>query len=110
MLQDEKRSPGPWPQTRWAPIVIVVALAGGAAVGEIHNHIALGLFVLLIGLGSFWSAARMNQQRLESERYTRGPGWWLGWLISKTSVPFARGFYIVLGIGICALGILGLLD
>jgi hypothetical protein len=51
----------------------------------------------------------MNSQRLADERYMRGPGWMLGWLISKTSVPFARAFYIVLGIGICALGILVLI-
>jgi hypothetical protein len=35
----------------------------------------------------------------------RGPGWFIGWLISKTSVPFARAFYVVLGIGICGLGV-----
>jgi hypothetical protein len=50
----------------------------------------------------------MNEQRLHEERYTRGPGWWIGWLISKTSVGFARGFHIVLGVGICALGVAGL--
>lgn len=110
MWQDEKRTPGPWPQTRWAPIVVVGAIAAGAAVGAIHNHIALGLFVVLIGLGSFWTASRMNQQRLEGERYTRGPGWWLGWLISKTSVPVARSAYIVMGIGICLLGIVCIVD
>jgi uncharacterized membrane protein YhaH (DUF805 family) len=110
MWQDEKRSPGPWPQTRWAPIVVVLALIAGAAVGKIHSHVALGIFVLLIGLGAFWVAARMNQQRLADERYSRGPGWWLGWLISKTSVPVARGAYIVMGIGICALGLFSIVD
>jgi hypothetical protein len=70
----------------------------------------IGSFVVLIGLGSFWAASRMNQQRLADERYTRGPGWWLGWLISKTNVSIARGIYIVMGIGICALGVLGIVD
>jgi hypothetical protein len=106
--QDEKRSPGPWPQTRWAPIIVVLALGAAAAVGEIHSHVALGIFVLLIGLGAFWAAARMDQHRLQNERYTRGPGWWLGWLISKTNIPIARGIYILMGIGICTLGILSI--
>ncbi len=105
MWQDEKRSPGPWPQTRWAPIVVVLALIGGALVAKIHNHVALGIFVLAIGLGAFWSAARMNQQKLHQERYMRGSGWWVGVLLAKTNVPFARGFYVLLGGAICALGV-----
>ncbi|MGA9285251.1 MAG: hypothetical protein WBV85_07395 [Solirubrobacteraceae bacterium] len=86
----------------------MLAIAAGAAVGEIHNHVALGIFVLLIGLGALWVAARMDQGRLQDERYSRGPGWWLGLLISKTNVPVARGIYILMGLGICALGILSI--
>jgi hypothetical protein len=76
-----------------------------------HNlpKAALGVFVIPIGLSAFWVAARMNNARLAEQRNTRGPGWWMGWLISKTSVGFARGFYIALGIGICALGLAELL-
>ena len=52
----------------------------------------------------------MNQHQLQDERYSRGPGWWLGLLISKTNVPVARAIYILMGIGICALGILSIID
>jgi hypothetical protein len=77
-----------------------------------QHHIpktALGIFVILVGLSGFYVAAKMDHKRLADERYMRGPGWWLGWLISKTSVGFARCFHIVLGIGICALGVAELL-
>jgi uncharacterized membrane protein YhaH (DUF805 family) len=104
MWQDEKRRPGPLPQTRWLPLVLVLLVVVGLAVKQVHG-VLLAIFVILIGLGSFYAAAQMNIHRLEDERYSRGPGWWLGVLLSKTSVGFARSFYVVLGIGICALGI-----
>ena len=107
LWKDERRSPGYWPQGRRKPIAIValaiVALGARFVIGVLTTT-ELGAFVVLIGLSSFWVAIKMDQKRLEDERYSRGPGWMIGWLISKTSVPFARGFYIVLGIGICALG------
>jgi hypothetical protein len=71
--------------------VVAVALAVAAAVGEIHNHVAIGIFVLLIWLSAFWVAARMNQHRLRNERYSRGPGLWLGLLISKTTSSLLVG-------------------
>jgi hypothetical protein len=111
--KDEKRSPGYLPQGRRRPLAILALFAFWVLWRVFAQHhipkTALGIFVILIGLGSFYGAAKMNQKRLGEERYTRGPGWWLGWLISKTSVGFARAFYIVLGIGICALGIVELL-
>ena len=107
LWKDERRSPGYWPQGRRKPIAVValaiVALGARFVVGVLTRD-ELGAFVILIGLGSFWAAMKMDQKRLEDERYSRGPGWFIGWLISKTSVPVARVFYIVLGIGICALG------
>jgi uncharacterized membrane protein YfcA len=111
--KDEKRSPGYLPQGRRRPLALLAVVAFGVLWRVfLHHHIpktALGVFVILVGLGSFYGAAKMNQKRLAEERYVRGPGWWLGWLISKTSVGFARGFYIALGIGICGLGLAELL-
>jgi hypothetical protein len=111
--KDQRRSPGYLPQGRRAPFALLVIVAF-AIVWRVfvRHHIPVAVLsplVILIGLSSFWAAARMNEQRLQDERYTRGPGWWLGWLISKTSVGFARGFYVVLGILICLLGIAVLL-
>lgn len=111
--KDQRRSPGYLPQGRRAPFALL-AIVAFAIVWRVfvRHHIpveVLSPLVILIGLSSFWAAARMNEQRLQDERYTRGPGWWLGWLISKTSVSFARGFYVVLGILICLLGIAVLL-
>lgn len=88
--------------------VLVVGLLARFVVHAL-TRVELGVFVILIGLSAFWVAARMNPARLEAERYTRGPGWWIGWLISKTSVPVARAIHIVMGVLICALGLLVLL-
>jgi hypothetical protein len=51
------------------------------------------------------SPVRLNQQRVDEQRYLRGPGWWIGVLISKTSVPVARAVWGAMSVGICALGI-----
>ncbi len=111
--KDQRRSPGYLPQGRRAPFALLAIVAFTIlwrVFGRHHIPVAvLSPLVILIGLSSFWAAARMNEQRLQDERYTRGPGWWLGWLISKTSVGFARMFYVVLGILICLLGIVVLL-
>ena len=111
--KDQRRSPGYLPQGRRAPFALLALVAFTIAWRVfVRHHIpaaVLSPLVILIGLSSFWVAARMNEQRLRAERYTRGPGWWLGWLISRTSVGFARAFHIVLGILICLLGIAVLL-
>ncbi len=110
--KDERRSPGYLPQGRRRPLAIitlvVVYFLARVLTKDVLNRTELSIFVILIGLSAFWVAARMNEQRLEEERYMRGPGWMIGWLISKTSVPVARAIHIVMGIGICALGILTL--
>jgi hypothetical protein len=72
------------------------------------TEMLLALVVIFIGLGSFVVAARMNSSRLAEERNLRGPGAWIGVLLSNTSVGFARAFFIVLGIAICALGVVDL--
>jgi hypothetical protein len=111
--KDERRSPGYLPQGRRAPLALVAVVAFTILWHVLlRRHIPVAVLsplVILIGLSSFWAAARMNKLRLQEERYARGPGWWLGWLISKTSVGFARVFYIVLGILICLLGVAVLL-
>jgi uncharacterized membrane protein YhaH (DUF805 family) len=113
LWKDERRSPGYLPQGRRKPFailaLIVVGLLARFVIRDLMTRTELALFVILIGLSSFWVAAKMDQRRLEDERYSRGPGWFIGWLISKTSVPFARGFYILLGVAIWLLGVVALL-
>lgn len=107
--KDERRSPGPWPQGRRKPLAIVAAIVAAllarVLVRRVFDQTALGVLVILIGLTSFWVAARLDRGRLDRERYGRGPGWWISLLISKTSVPVARGIYVAMGLGICALGV-----
>ena len=107
---DEKRRPGPLPQGRPPALAIrlVIAAVGVLLIGKVHNHIVLGLLVLLIGLGGVYTTVRLNQQRVDEQRYLRGPGWWIGVLISKTSVPVARVIWGAISAGICALGIASL--
>jgi hypothetical protein len=112
LWKDEKRSPGYLPQGRRAPLALL-ALVALWLLSRLFLHdlgrTLLAAFVILIGLSAFWVAWRMNSQRLAEERYTRGPGWILGLLISKTSVPVARGIHVLMGIGICALGVVVLI-
>jgi hypothetical protein len=105
--QDQKRSPGPLPQgnRRALAIRLLVAAALLVAINSIHSRVALGSFVVLIGLGGLYTVARLNQRRLDEMRYMRGPGWWIGVLVSKTSVPVARASWTVMSLAICALGI-----
>jgi hypothetical protein len=111
LWKDEKRSPGYFPQGRRAPLATVALIVVAGLSRLFVRHLSMYVIsplVIVVGLGSFWVAARMNEQRLQEERYSRGPGWWIGWLISKTSVGFARGFYVVLGVLICLLGVAAL--
>jgi hypothetical protein len=112
LWRDEQRRPGFFPQGRRAPIAIIstvgVYFFARWMIRDVFDRRTLGIFVISVGLTAFWNAARMNEQRLAQERYTRGPGFVIGWMISKTSVGFARAFYILLGLGICALGALTL--
>lgn len=113
LWKDERRRPGYLPQGRRAPLAVIAVVAAGLLARLFMRHVLtrpeLSVLVILIGLSAFWVAVRMNRRRLAEERYTRGPGWWIGWLISKTSVPVARAIHIAMGIGICALGILVLI-
>lgn len=104
---DEKQRIGPLPQGRPLALAIRLAVAavGVVLIGKVHNHIALGIFVLLIGLGGVYTTVRLNRQRVDEQRYLRGPGWWIGVLISKTSVHVARIIWGAMSVGICALGI-----
>lgn len=107
LWQDRKRSPGPFPQgsTLGLAIRLIVAAALVLLIRQVHNHIALGAFVLLIGLSGFYTVVRLNPQRLNDMRYTRGPGWMIGLMVSKTSLPIARTIWILMSLAICALGI-----
>jgi hypothetical protein len=108
--QDQRRSPGPLPQGR--PLALALRTAAAVvlvlAIDRVHDHVVLGSLVLLIGLGGVYTVARLNQQRLDDMRFTRGPGWFIGLLVSKTSVPVARAIWMVMSLAICALGIVSI--
>jgi hypothetical protein len=107
---DQKRSPGPLPQGNRLALAlrVVAAVIAVLLIDQIHNHVVIGAFVLLIGLSGFYTVARLNQGRLNAMRYTRGPGWMIGLLVSKTSLPVARAIWLAMSLGICALGILSI--
>jgi hypothetical protein len=108
LWRDEKRSPGPWPQGRRAPLAIVAVVVALVAFDQLHNRTVIGVFVVCIGLGAFYCAVRLDPGRHREERYTRGPGWWLGVAMSKLSLGVTRVVWVLMGIGICALGVLEL--
>jgi uncharacterized membrane protein YfcA len=108
LWRDEKRSPGPWPQGRRAPLAIIAVVVALVAFDQLHNRTVLGVFVVCIGLGAFYCAVRLNPERHREERYTRRSGWWLGVVMSKLPLGVTRVVWFLMGIGICALGILAL--
>jgi hypothetical protein len=93
-------------------LALALRIVGAAVlllvIGRVHNHVVLGSFVLLIGLGGIYTVARLNEQRLDDMRYTLGPGWFIGLLVSKTSVPVARAIWTLMSLAICALGIVSI--
>lgn len=88
-------------------VAVIVALL---AFSQLHNKTVLAIFVIVIGLGAFYSAARLNPERHRQERYTRGSGWWLGVLMSKLPIGITRVIWVLMGLGICTLGVLVLLS
>jgi hypothetical protein len=106
LWRDEKRSPGPWPQGKRAPLAIIATVLAVLAVRQLHDRTVLGVLVIVIGLGGFYAAARLNPERHANERYTRGTGWWLGVLMSKLPLSITRVLWVLMGLGICALGVL----
>ena len=109
LWRDEKRSPGPWPQGKRAPLAIIAVIVGLVALSQLHNKTVLAIFVIVIGLGAFYCAVRLNPERHREERYTRGSGWWLGVIMSKLPIGVTRMIWVLMGIGICILGVLALL-
>jgi hypothetical protein len=112
--RDERKRPGPWPQGRRAPLAVVAAIAVGVLVsgglGRVHSHVVLGVLVIVISLSGFYTTARLTPERLVAERYTRGPGWFLGVGIAKLPLPVARAVWLLLSLSICALGVLELVS
>ena len=78
-------------------------------VGSSHQTRCLTRPVIGIGLCAFYCAARLNPERHREERYTRGSGWWLGVIMSKLPIGVTRVIWVLMGIGICTLGVLVLL-
>lgn len=85
LWRDEKRTPGPWPQGKRAPLAIILVVVALLAFSQFHNKTALAIFVIGIGFCAFYCAARPDPERHREERYTRGSGWWLGVIMSKTT-------------------------
>jgi uncharacterized membrane protein YfcA len=109
LWRDEKISPGPWPQGKRAPLALIAVVVALLAFSQLHNRTVLAVFVIAIGLGAFYCAARLNPERHRQERYTRGSGWWLGVIMSKLPIGVTRVIWVLMGIGICTLGVLVLL-
>lgn len=72
---------------------------------RLHNHIVLGVFVVLIGLSGIYTIVTLDRRRLDDFRYMRGPGFMIGLLVSKTSVQVARCIWSLMCLAICALGV-----
>jgi hypothetical protein len=86
-------------------VVVVVGLAVRIALRHAHSHVLLGVLVILFACCGFYTTLRLDQNRLEKQRYTRGPGWILGVTISKLPLGAARLVWLAISIAILALGI-----
>jgi hypothetical protein len=111
LIDDEQTRPGPLPQTR-RPLalvgLLVLALIAGAAIDHVHSQVVLGSIVILISFTGFYTAARLTPARLQQQRYTRGPGWYLGVLIAKLPLFAARAVWLLISLGILALGVVSI--
>lgn len=112
--RDEQRWPGPWPQGRRGPIAIVVAVVVliivNATLNRVHSNVVLGGIVVLISLTGFYTTARLDRARLAQQRYTRGPGWFIGLTVSKLPLGAARVVWLILSTGILALGVVAIVQ
>jgi hypothetical protein len=61
LWRDEKRSPGPWPQGKRAPLAIVAVVVALVAFDQLHNRTVIGVFVVCIGLRA-WRPRACGQQ------------------------------------------------
>jgi hypothetical protein len=104
------RRPGPFPERivwrGWRSVGGLALAAVLAAALLIHDHYLMGAVILGLGL---WCAAEGlltgDQRMRENLRYTRGNGWWVGWLMSKLPGAGSRVAFIVLSLGIIGLGV-----
>ena len=114
LWRDEQRRPGPLPQGRRGPIALVAAIivwiVVNAALNHVHSNVVLGGIVVLISLTGFYTAVRLDRTRLAKQRYTRGPGWFIGLTISKLPLGAARLAWLLLSTGILALGVVAIVQ
>jgi hypothetical protein len=82
-------------------------LAGGLLVGlRTDNHLLVGGLLTALGVTCLVQTFRQSDERFRREwGSTAGPGWWLGWLISKSPAWAGRTLAAVLSLGITALGV-----
>lgn len=91
-------------------VAVVVLIIVNAALNRVHSNVVLGGIVVLISLTGFYTAARLDRTRLAQERYTRGPGWFIGLAISKLPLGVARVVWLILSTAILALGVVAIVQ
>lgn len=73
---------------------------------KVNNRYFLAGTIIAMGLISLVSAITRDEATLHQRlRHTRGPGWWIGWLISKVPGVGAKVLWSLLSLGIVAFGI-----
>jgi hypothetical protein len=95
-------------QPRWRvrSVAFGLLIAGALMIGLLtESRYLLGGTLLIVGLSCLGITLTKNNEQLR--RYwgnTAGPGWWLGWLISKAPGPSARILAVFLSLGVTAFG------
>ena len=100
-------------RSRWRSREGAFAVVLGAALLAAlltDNRYVLGMAIVLVGTGGFIATFSGDDAAFRREMgNTSGPGWWVGWLISKAPGRSGRVFAFILSVGITALGIGALL-
>jgi hypothetical protein len=95
------------PRRRVRSIAFGLLLAGGLLLGlRTENQYLLGGLLTALGITCLVQAFRQSDEPFRREwGGTAGPGWWLGWLISKAPTWAGRTVAALLGLAITGLGV-----